>query len=146
MISYPLIAKINPEIGMSILAGLLAAAASYYLNGKALALMGKAAISYGAPVIEELTKTGLAVLLSGDIFLSHIIFGAAEASCDIIKNRGRLSYAAGAAGLISHTAFGAITVCSGRFLKSLLPGIAAAVIIHMCWNYAVTRINIKAKK
>lgn len=124
----------------------MAAIISYYLNNKALMLIGENAVTYGAPVIEEIFKTGLAILLSGDILFSHIIFGVAEASYDIIKNRGRLSYTAGVAGLISHTAFGAITACVSRLLKSLLLGIAAAVIIHMFWNYIIIHIHIKDKK
>ncbi|MDI3481211.1 MAG: hypothetical protein PWQ97_866 [Tepidanaerobacteraceae bacterium] len=146
MINWSLFVEINEKMGMSILAGFLAAAVSYYLNGKALALMGENAVTYGAPVIEEVSKTGIAVLVSGDILFTHIIFGTAEALCDIIKNRGRRSYTAGAAGLMSHAAFGAITVFFHSLLKSLLVGVAAAVTVHMFWNYIVLNAHIKDKK
>jgi len=129
----------NTQLGMSVPAGLLAAIISYYLNGKALMFIGDNAVTYGAPVIEEISKTGIALLFGGNILFSHIIFGMVEALYDVLKNRGVLSYTAGAAGLISHAVFGLITVYAWRIFDGPLMGIAAAVVIHMLWNHMIIR-------
>jgi hypothetical protein len=105
--------------------------------------IGENAVTYGAPVIEEISKTGLALFLGGNILFSHIIFGMVEALYDIIKNRGMLSYTAGVTGFISHAAFGIITVYAWRFFYGPLSGIVVAIIIHMLWNYIIIHIKIK---
>lgn len=131
------------HILMSTIAGLLAAYVSYFLNGRALKLLGEDAVTYGAPVIEETLKTGLAIAAGGGILFSHITFGLVEAAYDIFKNRGILQYTAGIAGLISHAVFGIITVYVWRFFGSPLVGVAIAIIIHMLWNHMIIHIRVK---
>jgi len=125
----------------AIISGLSAALISYHLNAKALKTFGKRAISYGAPIVEELLKTGLAVLLGGDIMASHVTFGTAEAFYDLSKNRGASSVYACIAGFFSHALFGVITVYVAKVTSQVLCGIAVSAAVHMLWNYAVMEIS-----
>lgn len=96
--------------------------------------IGENAVTYGAPVVEEISKTGLALLFGGNILFSHVVFGMVEALNDIIKNRGMLSYTAGVTSFISHAVFGIITVYAGSFFFGPISGIATAIAAHMLWN------------
>lgn len=129
----------SARLGLSLAAGLLAAVISYYLNGKALMFIGDNAVIYGAPAIEEISKTGLALLLGGNVLFSHIVFGMAEALYDVVRNRGVLSYTAGVAGLVSHAVFGIITVYAWRIFDGPLTGVVAAAVIHMLWNHMIIK-------
>lgn len=129
------------RIVISLVSGLLAALLSYYINSKALKNMGEAAIIYWAPIIEESLKTGFALMLGGKVFLSHITFGAAEASYDTWKNRGAAGYWAGFAGLVSHSVFGAITQYFMYYLGNSSFGLCIAIFVHIVWNYTVMNIT-----
>jgi hypothetical protein len=122
---------------MAVVSGLLAAAISYHLNGRALKAFGEEAVTYGAPVLEELLKTGFALALGGGVFLSHITFGTVEAAYDFYKNRGAPACRAGIAGFVSHGVFGVITGYSIKYFNNPVPGLILAILIHMGWNYAV---------
>lgn len=128
---------------ISVMAGFLAAFISYFLNGRALKLLGEDAVTCIAPVIEEVSKTGLAFFLGGNILFSHVAFGFAEALYDTLNNRGVLQYTAAITGLISHVVFGTITLYTWRSLGSLPAGIFFAIIIHMLWNHLIIRIKVK---
>ena len=100
---------LGDPIVLSLVSGLLAALLSYHLNSVTLNKVGEEAITYLAPLIEELLKTGLVLVIGGKVLLSHAIFGGVEALYDMRKNRGSKAYWAGFASLVSHSAFGAIT-------------------------------------
>lgn len=122
---------------MSLASGLLAALFSYYINSKALKVLGDTAITYGAPVLEEMLKTGFALVLGGNVLLAHITFGAVEGVYDIWENRGTTAHLAGLVGFISHIAFGLITEYSKRYFNSYLLGLLLAISSHIAWNYTV---------
>lgn len=125
----------------TISAGLSAALISYYVNAKALRAFGEKSITYGAPVFEEILKTGLAVLLGGYIIGSHVVFGSVEALYDLSKDRGASSIYACIVGFISHAIFGIITVYVFRNTSVILWGVAAAAAVHMLWNYLVMTVS-----
>ena len=120
--------------------GLLAALLSYYINSKALKIVGEEAITYWAPVLEELLKTGLALMLGGKVFLSHVTFGAVEALYDMRKNRGITAYLAGFASIVSHIVFGTITQYSIYYLDSVIFGVSISTLVHVVWNYTVVKL------
>ncbi len=125
----------------AVLAGLLAAAVCYHLNGRALKAFGEEAVTYAAPVFEELLKTGFALALGGGVFLSHLTFGAVEAAYDLYKNRGAPACRAGIAGFVSHGVFGAVTGYCIKYFNNPLPGLIVSILIHMGWNYTVMNFN-----
>jgi len=127
-------------ITTAVIAGLSAALISYYLNAKTLKSFGDKAITYGAPLVEELLKTGMAVLFGGYIIISHVIFGTVEALYDLLKNRGATSVYACITGFISHAVFGIITVYVANITSQLLWGIAISTAVHMLWNYIVIEV------
>ena len=82
-------------------------------------------------------KTGFALVLEGNVILSHIAFGAVEGVYDLWENRGTTAYLAGLAGFISHIVFGLITEYSKRYFNSYLLGLLLAITAHIAWNYTV---------
>jgi len=123
-------------------AGFLAALASYFLNSRALKLIGDRAVVYSAPIFEETLKTGLAFLLSGSVLISHMTFGMIEAIHDFYRNQGLMGILSAGAGFLSHSLFGLITVLAPRIFKAQTSGIISAMVIHMAWNYSVINIRL----
>jgi hypothetical protein len=132
---------IHDRIIFSVASGLLAALLSYCLNSKVLKNVGEEAITFWAPALEELLKTGFALVLGGGVILSHVTFGVVEAFNDIRKNRSTTAYLAGVASLVSHSAFGAITQYFIYYLNSCLFGLSIAIIFHVVWNYTVVNLG-----
>ena len=126
---------------LSLVSGLLAALLSYHINSYALKKVGEEAIIFLAPLIEELLKTGLVLVIGGKVLLSHAIFGGVEALYDMRKNRGSKAYWAGFASLVSHSAFGAITQYFLYYFGKPVLGLSLAVVGHIVWNYSV--LNFK---
>ncbi len=124
----------------SFISGCAAALLSYYINSKALKDAGEKVIVYWAPILEELLKTGFALVLKSKVLLTHATFGVVEAVYDIFTNDSITAYWAGAASLISHIVFGAITQYF-IYRQNSFFGIAIAAFVHMAWNFAVIRIK-----
>jgi hypothetical protein len=135
MISIPTL--FTDRITLTLASGLLAALLSYHINSYALKKVGEEAIIFLAPLLEELLKTGLALISGGGVFLSHVTFGTVEALYDMGKNRGNRAYWAGFASLVSHSVFGAITQYSIYYIGKPLLGLSLAVAIHVVWNCTV---------
>jgi len=93
-------------------------------------------IVFVAPVVEEVVKTGLALLLGADIFLTHMIFGAAELITDSLNG---LSIWPGLVAIVLHGMLGMATVW---FLASagVLMAVLLAVLLHVLWNYTAVRL------
>jgi len=130
----------NNTILASIISGGAAALVSYCINSRALKSKGEKVIIYWAPILEELLKTGFALVLRSNVFLSHVTFGAVEAVYDIWAQDSITAYLAGLASFISHGVFGAITqhfIYQGHTFL----GIATAVLIHIAWNYVVIKMK-----
>ncbi|NLZ54444.1 MAG: hypothetical protein GX892_15125 [Thermoanaerobacteraceae bacterium] len=125
----------------SVISGCVAALFSYYINSKALKSAGEKVIINLAPILEELFKTGFALVLKGKVLLSHVTFGVVEAAYDIWANGISTAYWAGFASIISHSVFGAISQYFIYRTDNNFLGIAIAALIHMAWNYTV--INLK---
>jgi len=129
------------SLPLSLLAGLLAAAAAWQWNrGFAhLSEVGQCTcplVSLLAPLGEEAAKTLLAMLLGADIFLSHFFFGAVEGIWEVFSVR-RGGFYAGLAALAGHSVFGYLTVFALEWYGALLPALAAGYLAHTVWNFTV---------
>lgn len=134
---------INTYIVLSIFAGLFAALFAYGLNSMTNRIFGDKAIIFGAPVFEELLKTGLALFLDCSILGSHISFGVVEAVYDFYKNRGLLGILSALVGLLSHSIFGLITIYAYKIGKTPVLGISLAILSHILWNYGIMNIRLR---
>ncbi len=121
---------------MFVLAGLLSALTIRWLLG----LVGRAGsmvmIVLVAPVAEEVTKTGLALLLGTDVFLAHMVFGGVELVTDSINGR---SIWPGLVALVLHSILG-ITTAWLLAYAGVTVAVALAVLLHGLWNYTAVRL------
>ncbi|MGB9803386.1 hypothetical protein [Desulfofundulus sp.] len=120
-------------------AGVLAAAASWLVNGLLLSRTGALTVVYVAPVVEEAAKTTFALLLGTSIPRAHFIFGLVEGVWEAA--RGGRGWAAGLVSLASHTAFGLAAGWLYRLTTSALLAVAGAYLLHMGWNKLVVNLS-----
>ncbi|MCG0275796.1 MAG: hypothetical protein L5655_06460 [Thermosediminibacteraceae bacterium] len=126
-------------VGNGIIAGFLSALLALVINTKLADYSKRQAITLGAPVIEEILKTGMAVLFGGSVILSHLCFGIAEAVYDVARKRDIRSYFAGVTAVLSHALFGAAAVWTMEHLRSVVSGILVSFLLHISWNRWVIR-------
>lgn len=116
---------------ISAASGILAAAAAYVANMLARRL-SKVADALVVPLVEELLKSALALLLGASIPLTHLVFGLVEGASELRHvKRGKIAALLGA---VSHLSFGLITAAVYRLSGSAPAGVAGAVLAHMVWN------------
>lgn len=120
----------------AVLSGALAALFSFYLNTKALNL-GRWAIIYVAPFVEEFTKTYFALVLSSSVLLSHMTFGIVEALNDIVEGKSFRRYLAGGIAFVSHSIFGVITDYMIRSYRMPLKAVICSYLLHSIFNMGV---------
>ncbi|OWZ83667.1 hypothetical protein [Natranaerobius trueperi] len=95
-------------------------------------------IEFLAPLIEESTKTTMAIIFNTPILLTHVGIGVIEAIRDYIFLRslgGALSSLAG------HTFFGFITVLVYIVTDYLIIGIGVSVLAHISWNFFIIKVS-----
>lgn len=121
---------------MYVMTGLLSAIFARWI----LDLIGPAGsmfmIVFVGPVVEEITKTGLALLWGTDVFLTHMVFGGAELVNDSLNGRNIWP---GLVALTLHSMLGMATawllVSNGVFMA-----VGFAVLLHGLWNYTAVRL------
>jgi hypothetical protein len=127
----------------TLLALLLASTAAYLINRLVFERLGTWSLVTVVPLVEELLKTGLAVLLQASLWWVHVGFGALEASLDI-RQRPRpapmVGYLAAWCSVIGHGAFGAVTMWGWSSTGSWLWGYALGSGLHLLWNVWVVRL------
>ncbi|MGI6038012.1 MAG: hypothetical protein ACOYD6_07270 [Limnochordia bacterium] len=111
--------------------GLTAALLAYGANRLVVGLWGQRAVALLVPAIEELAKTGLAVVMNQPLLGVHIIFGLLEAIYDARKG-GQARWSASLASIVGHGFFGLLTFSLAR--GSLPLAIGAAWLVHALWN------------
>ncbi len=120
-----------------VLSGLAAGVIAYFANTFLISRCGSRAVCYLTPAIEELLKSGLAVLFAGDIMASHVVFGAAEAVHDYAASPGSINMRAAIMSMVSHLVFGGVTFLVMRF--GFGPALCSAIAIHMVYNMFLVR-------
>jgi len=118
--------------------GIFSAIGAWFLNKLVVKYWGWQGTVWVAPFVEEILKTGTALILHGDIVLSHGAFGAVEAVYDVNTSPQR-GVSAALASFIGHLLFGFISQ-TGYFWRG--GSFAAAVLlgssVHVVWNLFVS--------
>lgn len=149
-----------------VLSALVAAGAAYFLNRLSRRLVGRGAVVFVAPGLEESFKTGAALVAGAPVLAAHLAFGGLEAVYDLLAGPGRAGkrppgasasvaaealaatsrpwarpdwrrVAAAAAGLGGHALFGSVTVATALALGSWPAGVGVAYLLHVGWNALV---------
>lgn len=129
-----------------ILAGFLAAAVSWIANRAFLSKIGVQAIIVVSPFIEEMSKTGAAILLGSNIIFTHGIFGLIEGLYDAWGGGIKELYA-GAASIIGHLFYGYVTYQVFLGYKVFIFAVFAGLAVHTLWNLTVMKyIVIRRRK
>lgn len=120
--------------------GIVSALIAYIFNRILIKRQKKKSIVYVIPLIEELSKTILGVIISGNIIAVHFVFGIIEAIYDWFHTEEkRIAYIAIAFSIISHSIFGFISYYIYLWTGWIGLGIIVATLIHIIWNYYITR-------
>lgn len=120
-------------------AGLLAAGLAWGINGLVVKKGGEKTIIWVIPLLEELIKTGAALLMGVNVPLTHGVFGLAESIHDYVASR-RWGLWAGLSSIAGHWLFGQVTAITTVRLGSWPVGILAATVFHIGWNYTMVRL------
>jgi len=119
-----------------VMAGLLSAVTARWLLG----LVGRAdsivVIVLVAPVVEEVSKTGLALLLGADVFLAHMVFGGMELVTDSLNGH---SIWPGLVALVLHSMLGIATAWLLAY-AGVSVAVVLAALLHGLWNYIAVRL------
>ena len=117
-------------------AALLATAGAFVINRWGINRFGFAEVVWIGPAIEELGKTGIALVLGAMVLPVHVCFGVTEGIFDL-RGGTRRSAAAAVASVAGHSMFGCITGWGYEIFASWWGGILLAVMTHMFWNGCV---------
>ena len=121
-------------------AGLLAAGMVWVINRRILQSDEPWNIMFIIPAVEEVAKTGLAILFNGPILLTHGVFGTVEAVIDVFATR-RKGIAAGMVSYLGHFLFGFLTILGQGYLGSIWAGLGLAYLAHAYWNVLVVKVG-----
>ncbi|HHY99144.1 MAG TPA: hypothetical protein GX509_10445 [Firmicutes bacterium] len=96
-------------------------------------------------VLEEVVKTGAAILFGATIVWTHAVFGMIEGLFDIAGARARGSAGqsgclAAVSGTIGHFTFGLITAVVFSATSDLILSVAVSAAVHVIWNVLVAKI------
>lgn len=128
----------------AILAGSGAAVFAWIVNRQTLKLFGPTVIIYIVPLVEELAKTGLAVLFNSSLVLAHGIFGLIEGVYDFFYSR-QTGITAGFISLAGHAFYGLVTAWAISRFGQIAPGILAGFLVHTLWNMLVMKYVVRPK-
>lgn len=122
---------------MFLFAGFTAALTAYMINRYLVYRFGADTIVYLTPIVEEILKTGLAVLFQTAIVPVHLIFGLIEGIYDLTTSR--MGMAAGILSLIWHASFGFVTVFLSSMTGHVVYGLIAATFLHFLGNRGIVK-------
>lgn len=123
-------------------AALLATGFAFLINRWGIRRFGFAEVMWIGPVIEELAKTGTAMILGAAIVPVHFLFGVFEAVFDIWTGASH-RYIAAFVSVAGHSAFGYITVWGTGFFSAWWGGLLFGIAAHVFWNSYVVMFLIK---
>ena len=124
------------SVGLSLVAGLLAAFIAVVVNRWAVLGGRRVAVAALVPLVEETAKTGAALALGAPIIAAHAVFGLTEAVYDAVKP-SRHGLVAGLVGLIGHLGFGLAAGLVYAHYNSGPAAIASATFLHAVFNAAI---------
>lgn len=130
---------------MYIVAGLLAAAVSWAGNRAALKLIGTKVIIISAPLLEELAKSGISILLNTSLVLTHGVFGIVEGLYDAWGS-GFRGIKAGIISFSGHFFYGYVTYLVLSKYDLFFAAVLAGYLVHTLWNIAVMKFMVTKKR
>lgn len=120
--------------GKGVAAGGVAAVGSSVVNEVAFRTAGSyVAAGWSAPIIEELTKSGIPFLIKGNVLLSHVAFGSLEGFV-YAQRLGKNTFFDHARPIL-HAAFGVLWMIGSGFGRQPGRGILFAMAGHAAWNH-----------
>ncbi|ACV61165.1 hypothetical protein Dtox_0212 [Desulfofarcimen acetoxidans DSM 771] len=125
-----------------LLSGLASACIAWCINYLLFQLLiNKSKAVLAAPVVEELSKTLIAINLGASILYTHLVFGLVEAVWDI-RNSHKLGLTAAWMSVGGHAVFGLSAQIIYMNQQKILYSVAAGLIIHLIWNRMIYRLVI----
>lgn len=85
-----------------------------------------------APIVEELTKTGFAEGINGDVLMSHVTFGSHEGFL-YARDSGTITQFDHRRPLL-HASFGVMYLVGRRFGGNPAAGLLTSMLAHFIWN------------
>ena len=126
-------------IQLTILAGIFASIFAYLCNKLVLKALGERAIVALVPFIEEMGKSGAAILMQSNIFGTHLVFGVVEGVYDIVVSKAETGKLAALFSVFSHGIFGMITQVTYNRSGSFYVAVLVAWLFHSLWNWLVQK-------
>jgi hypothetical protein len=123
-----------------LIAGILAAGISWLINSWISSWGGSWSIFALIPLVEEITKTSLALVIGSGIVLTHVVFGTIEAIYELHRDR---QIGSAVVALVAHLFFGILTLGIFQYLGSWILAVLGTVTIHSIWNLIIIRIFTK---
>lgn len=124
---------------MFIVAGIFAGVFAYLWNRWILTRVGDKGLIVIIPLVEEVAKSGAALLLETNFLGTHFIFGCIEGIYDIITSSKKIGNWAALASIISHSFFGGTTYLVHYASGSISLAIFVAWLFHTGWNWYITK-------
>lgn len=90
----------------------------------------------GAPLIEEILKTGSAAWRGAPVAVVHLTFGLVEAAYDMAGS-SQPRFLNAAAGLVSHFIFGIVALQVMKLGGSWFVAVVISYPVHAVWNHTV---------
>lgn len=128
-----------------ILAGAVAAVVSWAGNRLGLKVMGPRVIVVFAPLLEEVAKSGAAVLTKGSVIMTHGTFGLIEGVYDA-WNTGLRGFKAGIGSFMGHLFYGYVTYLVMTKSNSFMFAVLIGYSVHMLWNLAVMKFIVTKRR
>ena len=127
-----------------IIAGILAAAASWVGNRAALGVIGTRVIVATAPLVEEAAKTGAALTVGASLVLTHGFFGLIEGVYDAWGS-GFRGISAGLVSVVGHTFYGYTTYLIWQHGRGVILALVGGHVVHLLWNLTVMKFVVQKK-
>lgn len=127
-------------MSLTVLVAVLAAASSFTVNRLLIYGVGNSTVFTLSPLVEELSKTLLAVAVGANVLITHCLFGLIEAVYDW-RQAAANGHRAALASIIGHSLFGWLTVVAIDLVGEVIVGLAAGIAAHLTWNVVVTKIQ-----
>lgn len=135
----------NTYMLLSVLAGVSAAAIAWVTNRLALKVFGPPVIICIVPIVEELAKTGLALLFKSSIIWTHSVFGLIEGLYDLFYTQ-KTGLAAGLTSITGHLLYGLITAWAFSRSGQVAVAVMSGYLAHMIWNLIVMKFLVRKKR
>lgn len=124
---------------IEVICGIVSALIAYVFNRLLIKRQKEKSIVFVIPLVEEGSKTLIAILIGGSIIGVHVVFGIIEAIYDLVHTKNKKAAPIAAIlSIFSHSIFGIISYYIYHWTGWLALGIIIATIIHSTWNYFTT--------